>query len=192
MLSINACKVIAIGASTGGVEAITQVLSDFPADIPPVLLVLHMPLGFTKMFAETLNERLVISIKEAQSGDYLRMNQVLIAPAGKHMKVVNINGKLAVECYLGERVSFVIPSADVLFESVADVLQKDAVGVIMTGMGADGARGLLKMYNNGAATIGQNKDSCVIYGMPKIAKELGAVEYEVPLNKIADTVLSLI
>ena len=192
MLRLDNNKIIAIGASTGGVEALTQVLSGFPVEIPPVLLVIHMPPGFTKLFAQSLNDKLAISIKEAQSGDYLIPGQVLIAPAGKHMKLVRLNGRLAVECYLGERVSFVIPSADVLFESVANIVKQDAIGVIMTGLGADGASGLLKMYNSGAVTIGQNKETCIIYGMPKVAKELGAVKHEVPLNRIAPTILSLL
>ncbi|MCL2851440.1 MAG: CheB methylesterase domain-containing protein [Defluviitaleaceae bacterium] len=185
-------KVIAIGASTGGVEALGQVLSGFPTTIPPVVLVIHMPPGFTKLFATRFNEKFKISVKEAQSGDYLTNGQVLVAPAGKHMKVVIRNSRLAVECYVGEKVQYVIPSADVLFESVANVLREKAVGVIMTGMGADGARGLLMMREHGAATIGQNRETCAIYGMPKVAREMGAVDHEVPLNQIADRILSLV
>ncbi|MCL2398178.1 MAG: CheB methylesterase domain-containing protein [Defluviitaleaceae bacterium] len=192
MLSVGTRKVIAIGASTGGVEALEQVLTKFPTTVPPIVLVIHMPPGFTKLFAARLNKSLKIAVKEAQQEDYLLPGQVLVAPAGKHMKIVNLNGKLAVDCFLGEKVHHVIPSVDVLFESVAKNLQKDAIGVLLTGMGADGARGLLTMRNNGAATIGQDKETSAIYGMPKVAKELGAVDYELPLDQIGNKILSLV
>ena len=192
MLFLGTQKVIAIGASTGGVEALTRLFSKLPPTIPPIVLVIHMPLGFTKIFADRLNDMFEFTVKEANSGDYLQKNQVLIAPAGKHMKVVKRNNKLVVECYIGDKVGFVIPSADVLFESVADVMQKNAIGVIMTGLGADGARGLLAMRKHGAITIGQDKLTSAVYGMPKAAKDLGAVAHEVPLSQIADKIISFI
>jgi len=192
VLSAGTRKIIAIAASTGGVEALEQLISRFPMSIPPVVLVLHMPPGFTKMFAARLNGKFDISVKEAQSGDYLAQGQILVAPAGKHMQLVNRLGKLAVDCFMGDKINSVIPSADVLFESVANLQRQDAVGVILTGLGSDGAKGLLMMKNHGAPTIGQNKETSAIYGMPKVAKELGAVQYELPLNKIADKILSLV
>lgn len=192
MLSVGTQKVIAIGASTGGVEALEHLFHLLPPTIPPVVLVIHMPIGFTKLFAARLNKMMKITVKEAQQADYLLHGQVLVAPAGKHMQIIRHNDRLAVDCYLGEKVQHVIPSADVLFESVAKTLQKDAIGVILTGMGADGARGLLSMRECGAVTIGQNRETCAIYGMPKVAKEMGAVEYELPLDKIADKILSLV
>jgi len=192
VLSAGTRKIIAIAASTGGVEALEQLISSFPATIPPVVLVLHMPPGFTKMFAARLNGKFAVSVKEAQSGDYLELGQILVAPAGKHMQIVSRMGKLAVDCFLGEKINSVMPSADVLFESVADLQRQNAVGVILTGLGGDGAKGLLKMKNQGAPTIGQNKETSAIYGMPKVAKEMGAVQYELPLNRIAEKILSLV
>ena len=188
----TAKKVIAIGASTGGVEALMEVLSSLKPPIPPIVLVLHMPVGFTKLFASQLNRKIEMDVKEAQTGDFLINGQVLVAPAGKHMKVVGFRDNLKVECFAGEKVQHVIPSADVLFDSVADVVKQDAIGVILTGMGSDGARGLLNMRKSGAQTIGQNKESCTIYGMPKVAKEMGAVMYELPLNHISQKILSLL
>ena len=190
MLSSKKRKLIAIGASTGGVEALDKILSRFPAEMPPMVLVLHMQIGFTKLFAARLNKKLAISVKEAQTGDLLLPGQLLVAPAGQHMIVVNRSGKMAVECYTGEKVQFVIPSADVLFNSVAEVFRQDALGIILTGIGADGASGLLKMRENGALTIGQDQATCSIYGMPKVAYEMGAVEFQLPLDRIADKILT--
>jgi len=181
-------KVVAIGASTGGVEALETLMARFPMNIPPVVLVIHMPVGFTKLFAARLDTLLKYTVKEAQTGDILTRNQILIAPAGKHMKVVNKDGRLVVECFVGPKVQSVIPSADVLFESVAENIRHNAIGVILTGMGADGARGLLKMREKGAVTIGQDRETSAIYGMPKVAFEMGAVQYQLPLGKIADKI----
>ena len=183
---------IAIASSTGGVEVLEQIIPRFPLNIPPVLLVQHMPPGLTKTFAARLNRKYEISIKEAQSGDSLQYGQILIAPGGQHMKLVSKMNKLAVECFVGPKLHGVIPSAELLFESVANVLGRNAIGVILTGMGADGAKGLLMMRTNGARTIGQDKETSLVYGMPKVAKSLGAVEFELPLGKIVDKVISLL
>ena len=192
MASLGAQKVIALAASTGGVEALTQVISSFPSTIPPVVILLHIPVGFTKIYAARLGKLCKATVKEAASGDTLMPGQVLIAPAGKHTKLVRHQNRLALDCFDGDRVNGVIPSADVLFDSVAEVLRTNAIGAILTGLGADGAAGLLKMRNNGAKTIGQDRATSAVYGMPKVAKEMGAVEYELPLNQIADKILSLI
>ena len=192
MLSSGNGKIIAIGASTGGVDALEQILTRFPANIPPVVLVIHMLPGMTRLYAGKLDSILKLSVKEAKSGDVLTPGRVLLAPAGKHMKIVNQQGKLIVECYAGEKVQHVIPSVDVLFESVAKELGPNAIGVILTGIGADGASGLLEMKESGAATIGQDEKTCIVYGMPKVAKSMGAVEYELPLGQIADKILALI
>jgi len=192
MLAGGARKVIAIAASTGGVEALEKVLARFPGSAPPIVVVLHMPPGFTKIYATRLNGKLNISVKEAQTGDVLKQGQALIAPAGKHMQIINNSGKVQINCFHGEKVQSVIPSADVLFDSVADMFRQNAIGVILTGMGADGARGLLKMREYGATTIGQDKATSAIYGMPKVAKEMGSVMHELPLDQIADKVLSSI
>ena len=185
-------KIIAIGASTGGVAALDKLLSGFPKLMPPILIVQHMPPHFTRLFAERLDAVLKLSVKEAKTGDFLTPGQVLIAPGGKHMKLIKINGKLAVECYVGEKVQFVMPSADVLFDSVAQLVGPSAIGVILTGVGCDGANGLLKMRERGAITIGQDKASSEIYGMPKAAYEMGSVKHVLPLGHISTKILSLL
>ena len=184
-------KIVAIAASTGGVEALEKVISGLPADMLPIVLVQHMPSGFTNFFADRLNGKYPQLIKEAKSGDYLLQGQILIAPAGNHMQLVQRQGKLAVECFLGAKMHGVIPAADVLFESVANICRRNAIGVVLTGMGADGGRGLMLMHNNGARTIGQDKSSSVVYGMPKVAKDLGAVDYELDINEIANKIMEL-
>jgi len=184
-------KIIAIGASTGGVDALEEILSGFPASMPPILVVLHMQAGMTRVFANHLNGVTKLSVKEAKDGDYLERGQVLLAPSGKHMRLINKNGRtLIVECKIGPKVEHCIPSATVLFDSVADICGSNAVGVILTGIGADGAKGLLKMRQKGAPTIGQNEDTCVVYGMPKMAKTMNAVQYELPLGQIAKNIMS--
>ena len=184
-------KLVAIGASTGGVNAIKAIFSSFPAFIPPVVLVIHMQENITKIFANDLNDACQFEVKVAETGDVVKPNQVLIAPGGRHMKVLNRTGELYVECFHGEKVHFVIPSADVLFDSVAQACGQNAVGVILTGIGADGASGLLKMKQAGAETIGQNEETSVVYGMPMAAMEMGAVNHELPLDEIAGKILEL-
>jgi len=184
-------KIIAIGSSTGGTNALEALLKALPENMPPLVVVQHMPSGFTKLFADRLNAIYKQDIKEAQTGDYLMRGRLLLAPADKHMKVIRRNGKLAVECFIGNRIHGVMPAADVLFESVADVVKSEAVGVILTGMGNDGARGLLKMKQTGCKVIGQDEASCIVYGMPKAAKDIGAVHYELPLDQIPEMMMHL-
>ncbi len=177
---------VAIGASTGGTEAIFEVVKGFGPDIPGVVIVQHMPPGFTSMYAKRLNDQCRVRVKEAQTGDTVRPGHVLIAPGGdQHMRVVKVNGVYQVECRSGPRVNGHCPSVDVLFESVAKTAKKDAVGIILTGMGGDGAKGLLAMRNAGAKTIGQDESTCIVYGMPKVAYDIGAVEQQVKLQDIA-------
>lgn len=177
--------VVAIGASTGGTEAIATVLQEFGEDIPGVVVVQHMPMHFTNMYATRLNNQCRVQVKEAKTGDWVLPGQVLIAPGGDaHMELVKVNGAYQVICKRGPKVNGHCPSVDVLFESVAKVAGNRAVGIILTGMGADGANGLLSMRNAGARTIGQEENSCVVYGMPKVAHELGAVEYQEKLTDI--------
>ena len=178
-------NIIAMGASTGGTEALHQVIRELRRDIPGIVMVQHMPIGFTGMYAERLNQECEVAVKEAQSGDIVRQGQVLLAPGDKQMRLVKVNGVYQVECKSGPKVSGHCPSVDVLFESVAKVAGKDAIGVIMTGMGRDGAKGLLEMRQKGAVTIGQDEKTSVVYGMPKEAYEIGAVTYQVPLGQIA-------
>lgn len=178
--------VVAIGASTGGTEAIATVLKEFDTDIPGTVIVQHMPAGFTDMFAKRLNSQCRVRVKEAQSGDLVVPGQVLIAPGGDaHMRLVKVNGVYQVTVRQGERVSGHCPSVDVLFQSVADVAKDKAIGIILTGMGGDGSKGMLSMRNAGARTIGQDESTCIVYGMPKVAYELGAVEFQEKLPDVA-------
>lgn len=178
--------IVAIGASTGGTEAISTVLKEFDYDIPGVVIVQHMPPRFTAMYADRLNEKCRVHVKEAKNGDLVLPGQVLIAPGGDaHMKVVKKDGGYQVIIRQGEKVNGHCPSVDVLFESVAEAAGKKAVGIILTGMGGDGAKGLLAMRNAGAKTIGQDESTCVVYGMPKVAYDIGSVEYQEKLPDIA-------
>ena len=185
--------VVAIGASTGGTEAIASVLKEFKPDIPGVVVVQHMPPGFTEMYANRLNEQCQVRVKEAKNGDIVQPGQVLIAPGGDaHMRLVKINGTYQVAIRQGSKVNGHCPSVDVLFQSVASVAGNKAVGIILTGMGGDGAKGLLAMRNAGARTIGQDESTCVVYGMPKVAHDIGAVEYQDKLPDIARRTYSIL
>lgn len=185
--------IIAIGASTGGTEAICSVMKDYGADLPGIVVVQHMPPGFTEMYAKRLDNQCRVRVKEAQTGDRVLTGTVLIAPGGdKHMRVVNVGGNYQVEVVAGPKVNGHCPSVDVLFESVARVAGKDALGIILTGMGGDGAKGLLAMRQAGARTIGQDESTCVVYGMPKVAYDLGAVEYQDKLSDIAKRTYSVL
>lgn len=189
----NQIHVIAMGASTGGTEAMFNVVKNFDTDIPGIVMVQHMPEGFTSVYAERLQRECKIAAKEARTGDVVRPGLILLAPAGdKQMRLVKVGKEYQVECKPGERISGHRPSVDALFESVARVAGNDAIGVLMTGMGRDGAEGLLKMKKAGAKTIGQDEKTCVVYGMPRAAYELGAVTYQLPLDKIAEKVKSLV
>ena len=178
--------VVAIGASTGGTEAITAVLREFGPDIPGTVIVQHMPAGFTGIYAKRLNDQCSVTVKEAKHGDKLIPGQVLIAPGGDNQcRIVKANGSYQVEIKPGPKVSGHCPSVDVLFESVAKSAANRSIGIILTGMGADGAKGLLEVKKAGAHTIGQDESTCIVYGMPKAAFEMGAVEHQEKLNDIA-------
>lgn len=182
-------KVVAIGASTGGTEALKDVLMALPPDSPPIAIVQHMPAGFTKSFASRLDSLCSVRVKEACDGDRLMAGHVLIAPGDFQMTLTRSGASYGVCVFAGERVNHHCPSVDVLFESVADHAGSNAVGVILTGMGSDGAVGLKRMRTRGAATFAQDEQSCVVYGMPKEAFDLGAVEQVVPLTRIADSII---
>lgn len=188
----NFNKIIAIGSSTGGTESILKILRGLPYDSPPILIVQHMPPVFTKMYAKRMHDICKMSVWEAENGDELRTGLVLLAPGDLHMKLIKKNKKYFVSCYKGEKVSGHRPSADVLFSSVASEYGENSIGIILTGMGSDGAKGLLEMRNNGARTIGQNKESCVVYGMPKVAYEIGAVEKQMHLDDMSETIINMI
>ena len=184
-------KIVAIASSTGGTNALEEIISRLPLDMPPIVVVQHMPSGFTKLFADRLNATYKQEIREAQSGDFLMQGQLLLAPADRHIRVVKKQGRLAVDCFVGNRIHGVMPAADVLFESIANLVKSQAVGVVLTGMGSDGARGLLQMKAVGCVNIGQNRETCVVYGMPKAAMDIGAITYELPLEGIADMIVHL-
>ncbi|MDR0271753.1 MAG: chemotaxis protein CheB [Clostridiales bacterium] len=192
MITVNdKQKIIAIGSSTGGTNALEDLLKKLPPIIPPMVVVQHMPSGFTKLFADRLNALYPQEIREAQSGDFLMRGRMLVAPADRHMRLVTQQGKLAVECYVGNRIHGVMPAADILFESVAALIGGQGIGVILTGMGSDGAKGLMKMKTAGCTNIGQNEATCVVYGMPKAAKDIGAITKELPLGQIPDEIMRL-
>lgn len=191
-LSVGKERVVAIGASTGGTEAIFEVVKKFKRDIPGVVIVQHMPPGFTKMYADRLNNQCEVAVKEAKTGDKVLPGQVLIAPGDRHMRLVKVAGTYQVECSGTDKVNGHCPSVDVLFNSVAKIAGKNAVGVILTGMGGDGAKGLLAMRNAGALTVGQDEASCIVYGMPKVAYDIGAVQHQVPLSAVTGKVYSLL
>lgn len=183
-------RIIAVGASTGGVEALIEVISKFPANCPPTVIVQHMPVNFTKTFAQRLDRLCAASVREATDGAKLLPGTIYLAPGGNnHLEIAKGTGLI---CRLksGERVSGHCPSVDVLFSSVAKNCGRQAVGAILTGMGRDGAAGLLEMRKAGAQTFGQNEASCVVYGMPKAAFDLGAVSEQVHLERMASTILT--
>ena len=190
-LTKNNC-VIAIGASTGGPEAIREVISGFDTDIPGVVMVQHMPAGFTRTYAERLNRLCQVEVKEAEDGDEVRQGRVLLAPGGNQMRVVKKEVGYYVSVKEEPKVSGHCPSVDVLFDSVAKTVGGESIGIILTGMGGDGSKGMKEMRNHGAVTIGQDEETCVVYGMPKVAYDIGAVTYQMPLGDIADKVYEIL
>ncbi|MDD5160091.1 MAG: chemotaxis response regulator protein-glutamate methylesterase [Sulfuricurvum sp.] len=185
-------KILAIGASTGGTEALKDVLMGLPRNAPGTVIVQHMPANFTAPFADRLNGLCAMEVREARNGDSITPGVALIAPGDYHMVVRRSGARYYVEIGSGEKVSGHRPSVDVLFNSVAKIAGANAIGVILTGMGGDGARGLLSMRNAGAKTIGQDEASCVVYGMPKVAYELGGVEKQLPLSQVANGILEML
>jgi two-component system chemotaxis response regulator CheB len=179
---------VAIGASTGGTEALAEILSAMPSDAPGIVVVQHMPEVFTAAFAARLNRMSQIEVKEAEHGDRIATGRAIIAPGNRHMSVKRRGAQMLVEISEGPLVSRHRPSVDVLFRSVANAAGSDAMGIILTGMGNDGAQGLLEMKNAGAETIAQDEATCVVFGMPKEAIACGAVDVVLPLSKIADNI----
>jgi two-component system chemotaxis response regulator CheB len=185
-------KIIAIGASTGGTEALKKVLVRFPSTVPGILVVQHMPPNFTTAFADRLDSMCQIGAKEAEDGDSVLPGRALVAPGNYHMLLKRSGARYYVSVKTGPMVCHQRPSVDVLFNSVAQYAGSNVVGVILTGMGADGAKGMLKMREAGARTIGQDEASCVVFGMPKEAIKTGAVEKVVPLERVAQAVMNLL
>jgi two-component system chemotaxis response regulator CheB len=182
--------IIAIGASTGGVQAIKEIIVELPRTCPPIIVTQHMPEYFTATFAARLDRECTVSVFEAQEGMTIGPGQVVIAEGNHHLELARSGGRYVCRLSEGPLVSGHRPSVDVLFRSVAEVAGPDALGIILTGMGRDGAAGLAEMRAAGARTIGQNEASCVVYGMPKMAREAGGVEVEMALDRIAGEIMS--
>jgi two-component system, chemotaxis family, protein-glutamate methylesterase/glutaminase len=186
----NPLALIAIGASTGGTEAIEEVLTQLPADLPGIVITQHIPAGFSRAFAERLNKFCPMRVEEAADGDMLQTGLALIAPGNFHMILRKMGGVYRVAVKDGPMVCYQRPSVDVMFSSVAEAAGPNAVGVILTGMGSDGAQGMKKMKSAGAGTIAQDEASCVVFGMPKEAIRMGGVDRVVPLHLVAGAILT--
>lgn len=184
-------KIIAIGASTGGVETLTEILRVMPADSPAILVTQHMPAHFTTSFARRLNEICAIEVSEAMHGTRVLPGHAYIAPGDRHLELGRSGANYICIVQGTTPVTGHCPSVDVLFRSVASSAARNSVGVILTGMGKDGAAGLLAMRQAGARTIGEDEASCVVYGMPRVAFEFGGVEFQLPLSRIAGEILEL-
>lgn len=182
--------IIGIGASTGGTEATLAVLQKLPANVPGIVITQHMPEGFTAMYAQRLDRICSMEVREAQNGDAIRPGLALIAPGGKQMEVIRSGREYIVQCRPGAKVSGHCPSVDALFSSIAQNVTINKVGIIMTGMGRDGADGLLKMRQKGAFTIGQDKESCIVYGMPMVAYNIGAVCTQASCDNIPSVLMN--
>lgn len=182
-------KLIAIGASTGGTQAITEVITQLPTSVPGIVIVQHMPPVFTKSYAERLNTMSRINVKEAEHGDRILRGTAFIAPGGRHMSIRRDGAMYYLELSDGPPVNYVKPAVDILFRSVARFAGRNAVGVILTGMGEDGARGLKEMREHGALTLAQDEASCIVFGMPKRAIEMDAVDRVLSLSQIPRHIL---
>lgn len=182
---------IAIGASTGGTDAVDTILRELPPVMPPIVISQHMPKAFTAAFAARLDTRCALSVKEAEEGELLVPGQVYVAPGGDSMTVVRMKDKLAIAMTHTYTTLTPTPNIDSLFRSVAEAAPGRAAGVILTGMGKDGAKGLFAMKNASCKTIGQDEQSCIVYGMPKVAYEIGAVDTQLPLSLIARKLINL-
>ncbi len=189
-LRLQAQRIIAMGTSTGGTLALEAILTQLPPTTSGIVIVQHMPAVFTAMFADRLNPLCQIEVREAKDGDRVVPGLALIAPGGKHMALKRNGAIYAVEVFDGEPVNRHRPSVDVLFRSVARTAGAHALGIIMTGMGNDGAHALKEMHDAGATTIAQDKASSIVFGMPMEAIKLGAVDYTLPLNQIAAAIVS--
>jgi len=181
-----------VASSTGGTNALEVLLRDLPALCVPTVIVQHIRPGFTALLADRLNQISRMEVREAVSGDTLKPGLALLAPADVHTRLAVHRGALSVECFAGERMHGVMPAADVLFGSAANILRDKAIGVVLTGMGDDGARGLLEMRMAGARTIAQDRETSVVYGMPKKAYEIGAAEFVLPLDRIAGKIADML
>ena len=185
-------SLIAMGSSTGGTEALAQIIPKLRPPLPPIVIVQHIPPGFSKLFADRMNGESELTVKEGENGELVKESHVYVAPGGLHMELTKRGDKLQLRCFMAPHVHSCRPAVDVLFKSVAKLVGPAALGVILTGIGHDGAAGLLEMRKMGAATLGQDEASSVVYGMPKSAFECGAVERQVPLQNMALAIMSIL
>ena len=183
-------ELIAIGASTGGTEALSVVLPALRPPLPGIVIVQHIPIGFSKLFAERMDKECALSVKEAKNGDIVKPNSIYIAPGGQHMAIHKVGEITKIFCHMGPKLHGCRPAVDVLFHSISHYFKGNALAVILTGIGHDGARGMLDMKRQGSPTIGQDAATCVVYGMPKAAFEIGAVDKQMPLQMIAPAIMN--
>ena len=188
---IKKIELIAIGSSTGGVEALAAILPKLRPPLPPIVIVQHIPAGFSKMFADRMNRESALTVKEGEDGEVIKPNWAYIAPGGIHMKLVQSPQGLHIRCFMAPPVHSCRPAVDILFFSVAELVGAGALGVILTGIGKDGAAGLLEMKRRGAVTLGQDEASSAVYGMPKSAFECGAVMRQVALDGMPLAITSI-
>lgn len=189
-VKVDTSKLIAIGASTGGTEAISRILKALPKEVPGIVIVQHIPPMFSKMFADRLNMQTGLEVLEGKAGDRVIPGRVIIAPGDKHMRVLKQGDGYKIDIFEGEKINGHCPSVDVLFNSVAKIADRNALGIILTGMGYDGAKGILSMRRKQSYTIGQDEHSSVVYGMPKVAFEVGGVSKQMGLNDIPRAIMN--
>ncbi|HOV39279.1 MAG TPA: chemotaxis response regulator protein-glutamate methylesterase [Spirochaetales bacterium] len=183
-------KLIALGASTGGTVALEYIFRRLPRNVPPMVVTQHMPVNFTRQFALRLNDLSELTVKEGEEGELLQIGTAYIAPGGYHMEVVRRGASLFIRLHTGERIHFQRPAVDVLFRSVAQHAGRNALGILLTGMGKDGAEGLLAMKEAGAHTLAQDERTSIVWGMPRTAIELGAARKVVSLEQVPDAILN--
>lgn len=184
-------NLIAVGSSTGGTEALSEVFRNLRPPLPGIVVTQHIPALFATLFAERLNNECVLTVKEGEDGETIQRDTIYIAPGNKHMTIGRGSSGYVIKIGMGPKVHSCRPSVDVLFNSVAEIAGASALGVILTGMGQDGAEGLLKMRKQGSPTLGQDEATCVVYGMPRAAWDMGAVEKQLPLNMIASAIMQI-
>ena len=184
-------ELIAIGSSTGGTEALSIVLPALRPPLPPILIVQHIPEGFSKLFAERMNKESILTVKEAENNEIIKPNSIYIAPGGLHMSINKVGDMVKVCCHMGPKLHGCRPAVDVLFHSISRYYTGgSAMAVILTGIGHDGTKGMLEMKKQGSPTIGQDEATSVVYGMPRAAFELGVVDRQYPLDMIAAAIMN--
>ena len=189
---MNKIKLIAIGSSTGGTDALAKILPYLKPPLPPIVIVQHIPPGFSKLFADRINNECALTIKEGEHGEFIKPNFVYIAPGGLHMDLRRMGDNLQINCFVAPPVHSCRPAVDILFKSVAKWVGGSALGVILTGIGHDGTEGLLEMKKKGSPTLGQDEATSVVYGMPKSAFDAGAVDTQIALPSMALAITSLV